>query len=85
MDKNSQVVRVPTERSAVVRRIESDTVEDSPGSMTGYTTPKPGQFVAVMKEETRRACGVHVLSGGKSAFGDLKKWTGKPCRVTWYG
>ncbi|QSB03778.1 hypothetical protein JWZ98_22980 (plasmid) [Methylomonas sp. EFPC1] len=80
-----EVVRVSTARSAVIRRIESNTVEDKPGSMTGYATPKPGQFVAVAKEETRRANGFQRLHGGKSSLGDLQKWNGKPCRVTWYG
>lgn len=80
-----EVVRVPSVRSAVVRRIESDTVEDKRGSMTGYATPKLGQFVAVAKEETRRACGFQKLHGGKSSYGDLQKWNGKPHRVTWYG
>jgi len=80
-----EVLRVPTARSAVVRRIESETIEDEPGSMTGYSTPKPGQFVAVAKEETRRADGLHRLNAGKCCRGDLKKWNGKPQRVTWYG
>jgi len=76
-------LRVPTDLSAVVRQIESETIEDKPGSMTGKTTAKPGQFVAVAKSETRRACGVHVLNGGKMR-GQLQKWDGTPRRVTWY-
>ncbi|OAI13552.1 hypothetical protein A1359_12150 [Methylomonas lenta] len=78
-----EVVRVPTALSAVVRQIESETIEDKPGSMTGKTTAKPGQFVAVAKSETRRACGVHVLNGGNMR-GQLQKWDGTPRRVTWY-
>jgi hypothetical protein len=78
-----EVLRVPTDLSAVVRQIESETIEDKPGSMTGKTTAKPGQFVAVAKSETRRACGVHVLNGGKMR-GQLQKWDGTPRRVTWY-
>ncbi len=76
---------MPSARSAVVRQIQSDTIEDKPGSMTGKATPKPGQFVAVAKEETRRAGGLHTLNGGKSTRGDLRRWDGTPRRVTWYG
>jgi len=57
--------------------------EGKPGSMTGKATPKPGHFVAVAKEETRRACGVHILNGGKMR-GRMRKWDGTPRRVTWY-
>ncbi len=78
-----EVVRVPSARSAVVRQIESETIEDKPGSMTGKASAKPGQFVAVAKSETRRACGVHALNGGNTR-GQMKKWDGTPCRVTWY-
>lgn len=80
-----EVVRAPSGRSAVVRQIEADTIEDKPGSMTGKTTPKPGQYVALTKEETRRASGLHSLNGGKSLRGDLQKWDGTPRRVSWYG
>ena len=80
-----EVVRVPSGRSAVVLQIEGDTTEDSPGSMTGWTTPRPGQFQAGAKEQTRRVSGLHSLNGGKSTRGDLQKWDGTPRRVTWYG
>lgn len=78
-----EVVRVPSNLSAVVRQIESETIEDKPGSMTGKATAKPGQFVAVAKFETRRACGVHILNGG-TMRGRMRKWDGTPRRVTWY-
>ena len=78
-----QVVRVPSTRSAVVRKLESEIIEDAPASMTGHATAKPDQFVAVGKEETRRACGVHMLNGG-GVYGSLAKWDGRPRRVTWY-
>jgi hypothetical protein len=80
-----EVVRIPSARSAVLRQIECDTIEDKPGSMTGKATPKPGHFVAVAKEETHRAGGLHTLNGGESTRGDFRRWDGTPCRVTWYG
>ena len=80
-----EVVRVPSARSAVVRKIEQDTIESAPGSMSGKTTPKPGQFEATAKEATHRAAGLHSLIGGKSARGSLSKWEGRPVGVSWYG
>lgn len=80
-----EIVRVPSGRSAVVRKIEQDTIESAPGSMCGKTTPKPGQFEATAKEATHRAAGLHSLIGGKSARGSLSKWEGRPCGVSWYG
>lgn len=80
-----EVVRVPSERSAVVRKIEQDTIESAPGSMSGKTTPKPGKFEATAKEATHRAAGLHCLNGGKSSRGNLSKWEGRPVGVSWYG
>jgi len=80
-----EVVRVPSGRSAVVRKIEQDIIESAPGSMSGKTTPKPGQFEATAKEATHRAAGLHTLIGGKSARGSLSKWGGSPVGVSWYG
>lgn len=79
-----QVVRVPSVRSAVVRRIVADITEDGAGSMTGTSTPRPGEFDPMAKEETHRATGWHALNAGKSGRGSLGKWEGRPCRVTWY-
>jgi len=80
-----EVVRVPSARSAVVRKIDQDTTENAPGSMTGKTTPKQGQFEGTAKETTHRAAGLHSLNGGKSSRGDLQKWDGTPRNVSWYG
>lgn len=80
-----EVVRVPSGRSAVVRKIEQEIIESAPGSMSGKTTPKPGQFEATAKEATHRAAGLHTLIGGKSARGSLSKWGGSPVGVSWYG
>lgn len=72
-----EVVRVPSGRSATVRELEADRIESAPGSMTGKSTPKPGQYVQGTKEKTRRATGWHAL-------GELSKWDGTPRPVTWY-
>lgn len=80
-----EVVRVPSGRSATLRELEAERVEDAPHSMTGTATPKPGQYAQGAKDQTRRATGLHKLSGLKSWHGDAQKWSGKPCRVTWYG
>lgn len=72
-----EVVRVPSGRSATVRELEADRIESAPGSMTGKSTPKPGQYVQGAKEKTRRATGWHTL-------GELSKWGGTPRPVTWY-
>ncbi|MFA7254421.1 MAG: hypothetical protein WC107_07800 [Patescibacteria group bacterium] len=80
-----EVIRVPSGRSAVVRKIEQEIIESAPGSMSGKTTPKPGQFEATAKEATHRAAGLHTLIGGKSARGSLSKWGGSPVGVSWYG
>ncbi len=80
-----EVVRLPSGRSATVREIEAETVEDTPGSMTGASTPKPGQYAQGAKDETRRATGWQTLSSGKRWRGELSKWDGTPRRVTWYG
>jgi len=79
-----EVVRLPSGRSATLREIEAETVEDAPGSMTGSSTPKPGQYVQGAKDETRRATGWQTLSAGQRYRGQLYKWDGKPRRVTWY-
>lgn len=80
-----EVVRVPSSRSATVREIEAEIVEDAPGSMTGKSTPKPGAFVQGVKDATRRATGWQTLSAGERWRGGLSKWDGTPRRVTWYG
>jgi hypothetical protein len=72
-----EVVRVPSSRSATLRELEADSIEDAPRNMTGKSTPKPGQYVQGTKEKTRRTTGWHRL-------GELSKWDGRPCRVTWY-
>ena len=78
------VVRVPSGRSAVVRRIEKEVTESGAGSMSGRAIAKPGQFQATAKEATHRAAGLHCLTGGKSAPGSLSKWDGRPLSVSWY-
>lgn len=72
-----EVVRVPSSRSATVRELQADRIEGAPGSMSGKSAPKPGQFANGAKEKTRRATGWHTL-------GELSKWDGRPCGVTWY-
>lgn len=79
-----QVLRVPSGRSVVLREIEADRIEDKPMSMSGKSTPKPGEFVASSKEQTRRATGFQRVGSGKDYGGDLQKWDGTPRRVTWY-
>lgn len=80
-----QVVRVPSDRFAVVRQIEQETTESSSGgSMSGVTVPKPGAFVATAKASTRGAAGRHCLNGGNLTIGSLQKWDGKPKAVSWY-
>ncbi|EGL3999228.1 hypothetical protein WCZ60_004792 [Escherichia coli] len=79
-----QVVRVPSDRSAVVRKIAADITEQPAGSMTGTSTPRPDDFDPMAKEETHRATGWQALNAGKSGRGSLSKWDGRPCRVTWY-
>ncbi|WP_426197178.1 hypothetical protein [Massilia sp. DWR3-1-1] len=80
-----QLTRVVSGRSATVRQIEADTIENKPGSMTGTTTPRPGEFAAGSKDETRRATGWQTLGAGKSSHGGLDKWDGRPRNVTSYG
>lgn len=79
-----EVVRVPSGRSAVVRQIEKEVTESGTGHMSGKATAKPGQFEASAKEATHRAAGLHCLTGGKSAPGNLFKWDGTPRSVSWY-
>lgn len=79
-----EVVRVPSDRSVVVRMIKKLTSENAPGSMSGKTTPLPGQFEINAKETTHRAAALNSLKGGKAVPGSLSKWTGKPCCVSWY-
>lgn len=79
-----QVLRVPSARSAVVRQIEAELVEDDPFSMTGKKTPKLGIFAARSEELTRRATELHALTGFQSWHGSMRKWDGKPCAVTSY-
>lgn len=80
-----EVIRVPTGRSAVIRKIDQDTIESAPGSMSGTTTPKPGSFESTAAETMHRAAGLHCLTGGKSAYGTLSRWEGRPLSVSWYG
>lgn len=79
-----QVVRLPSDRSATVRQLEDVTTQDDKASMTGFCSPKVGEFNSAAKEQTRRAIGLHRLSGGRSSIGDLQKWHGRPCRVSMY-
>lgn len=79
-----EVVRVPSSRSAVVRKVEKQTTLSEQGRMCGEVMPKPGMYVKSAKESTRRAAGLHSLNGGKLAYGVLNKWDGKPKSVTWY-
>lgn len=79
-----QLTRIVSGRSAMVRQIEADTIESKPGSMTGTTTPRPGEFVAGSKDEMRRATGWQTLGAGKSSHGDLEKWDGRPRNVSSY-
>lgn len=78
-----EVVRVPSGRSAVVRKIEQN-ITSGLGYMSGMAMPKPGMFVATAKEFIRRAAGRHCLNGGNLTFGYLQKWDGKPKLVSSY-
>lgn len=78
-----QVLRVPSPRSAVVRELEADRIEDGPMSMTGRAVPRLGDFRACSKEMTRRAAGLHTINIGDSQ-GAGRKWSGEPRRVSWY-
>lgn len=77
-----QVVRVASLRSAVVRPIKAETTPRSEYAMEGHTVPKVGEFSGA--ETMHRACGLHILNGGKHARGDLVRWDGAPRRVSWY-
>ena len=80
-----QVVRVPSGRSAIVRKVAQEVTAHGPHSMSGKTMPKPGQFAPTAEEATHRTAGRHCLTGGKSAPGFLWKWDGTPRGVSWYG
>lgn len=80
-----EVVRIVSERSAVVREIEADKVEDGAGAMCGKATPRPGVFTPKSVEATRRATGWERLGAGKEWRGELVKWDGRPCRYSSYG
>jgi hypothetical protein len=80
-----EVMRVPTGRSAVIQKIDQDTIESAPGSMSGTTTPKPVSFESTAAETMHRAAGLHCLTVGKSAYGTLSKWEGLPLSVSWHG
>ena len=70
-----EVVRVPSARTATVRKLKANWIESEPCSMRGTSTPRPGEYVENEKPRNRRATGWHTL-------GELEKWNGKPCPVT---
>lgn len=78
-----QVVRVPSAISVVVIAIAKDTIEHKDLAMTGTVTPKIDCFAAGGKEHMRRAVDAGIVNGF-SGSGCLKKWDGKPKRVSFY-
>lgn len=79
-----QVLRLPTARSAVIRKVEANVTPNPDQSMSGRSEPKRDEFDAQSVEETRRATGLHTLTAGKHWHGELHKWDGQPVRVTFY-
>lgn len=80
-----QVTRVPSPKSATVRRINHTETSDGPTSMTGTRSPCVGDFLPNAREITLRASGADALGSYSGKHGYLDKWNGKPCRVSSYG
>jgi hypothetical protein len=77
-----QVVRVPSDRSVVLRKLLADVVRND-ALMSGKATPRQDQFHGA-QETIHRATGAKTVTGGKEYGGDLTWWDGKPQAVTSY-
>jgi hypothetical protein len=78
-----QVVRVPSDRSVVLRQLQCEVVSCG-DSMSGKATPQNGKFVEKAQERIHRATGAQTVGGGRDYGGDLALWDGRPQNVTSY-
>lgn len=80
-----QVVRLVSDKSAVIQEVIKEILPVSRGAMSGVCVPCKDKFRTGSIEMTRRAVAMHTLSSGKDkGMGPLTLWKGNAVEISWY-